>query len=216
MVTSSSSSTASAAPPTIVAPPTPAVVADTTALDDFKFEEALNYIKEVKDEIGEGGVYDAFLETMEKLKAKEVDALCAIPTIKKLLEGHSTILLGFSTFLPEGYKMQIRDDSVADHAPTLPSTPTLTSTPHLITENKKDAFYVNVTNVSACGGWAGVRREMEAFVVGRSGLSLTVSDPSVRAMKGNEASGGLDLFAYDKNIRKITLPHIEEVRIYDG
>lgn len=77
---------------------------------ELKVEDALLYLDEVKNEFGERPrIYNEFLDIMKCFKAQEVDTIGVINRVKTLFRGYNKLILGFNTFLPEGYKIEMRD-----------------------------------------------------------------------------------------------------------
>jgi len=77
---------------------------------ELKVEDALLYLDKVKNEFGERPrIYNEFLDIMKCFKAQEVDTIGVINRVKTLFRGYNALILGFNTFLPEGYKIEMRD-----------------------------------------------------------------------------------------------------------
>ncbi|CAH2079915.1 unnamed protein product [Thlaspi arvense] len=74
----------------------------------------LSYLKEVKREFANNeGKYTSLLQLLIDAKNKRIDIDTLMLRIKELLRGHKKLILGFNTFLPEKYRMQV-DEVVAD------------------------------------------------------------------------------------------------------
>lgn len=77
---------------------------------ELKVEDALLYLDQVKLEFGDRPrIYNEFLEIMKNFKAQEVDTIGVINRVRTLFHGYNNLILGFNTFLPEGYKIEMRD-----------------------------------------------------------------------------------------------------------
>jgi len=77
---------------------------------ELKVEDALLYLDQVKLEFGDRPrIYNEFLEIMKNFKAQEVDTIGVINRVRSLFHGYNNLILGFNTFLPEGYKIEMRD-----------------------------------------------------------------------------------------------------------
>jgi paired amphipathic helix protein Sin3a len=77
---------------------------------ELKVEDALLYLDQVKLEFGDRPrIYNEFLDIMKNFKAQEVDTLGVINRVRRLFHGYNNLILGFNTFLPEGYKIEMRD-----------------------------------------------------------------------------------------------------------
>lgn len=109
--------------------PTPAAAAATLPSMSFnhgrelKVEDALLYLDQVKLEFGDRPrIYNQFLEIMKNFKAQEVDTIGVIQSVRKLFHGYNNLILGFNTFLPEGYKIEMRDLEPVFFGPGLSGT----------------------------------------------------------------------------------------------
>ena len=90
---------------------------------ELKVEDALLYLDQVKLEFGDRPrIYNKFLEIMKNFKAQEVDTIGVINSVRKLFHGYNNLILGFNTFLPEGYKIEMRDLEPVFLGPGLPGT----------------------------------------------------------------------------------------------
>ena len=54
-------------------------------------------------------IYNEFLEIMKNLKAHEIDTPGVIMRVSDLFRGYNNLILGFNTFLPDGFKISIKD-----------------------------------------------------------------------------------------------------------
>ena len=88
---------------------------------ELKVEDALLYLDQVKLEFGDRPrIYNEFLEIMKCFKAQEVDTVGVIHRVRTLFRGYNSLILGFNTFLPEGYKIEMRDLEPVFVGPGLP------------------------------------------------------------------------------------------------
>ncbi|KAG2499920.1 hypothetical protein HYH03_002207 [Edaphochlamys debaryana] len=70
--------------------------------------DALSYLREVKNRFADNkDVYDTFLEIMKEFKAARIDTTGVIKKVKTLFKGHRELILGFNTFLPRGYEIEL-------------------------------------------------------------------------------------------------------------
>ena len=77
---------------------------------ELKVEDALNYLDSVKLEFGDRPrIYNEFLEIMKNFKAHEIDTPGVIMRVSDLFRGYNNLILGFNTFLPDGFKISIKD-----------------------------------------------------------------------------------------------------------
>ncbi|KAG5624322.1 hypothetical protein H5410_009540 [Solanum commersonii] len=73
-------------------------------------EDALSYLKEVKDTFQGREKYDIFLDIMKHFKAQRIDTVTVIERVKDLFKGHPRLITGFNTFLPEGYTITLNQE----------------------------------------------------------------------------------------------------------
>lgn len=52
-------------------------------------------------------VYNDFLDIMKEFKSSNIDTPGVISRVSELFEGHSDLIVGFNTFLPPGYKIEV-------------------------------------------------------------------------------------------------------------
>ena len=79
-------------------------------LRELRVEDALNYLDQVKVEFGSAPrIYNEFLEIMKHFKAHEIDTPGVIMRVSELFSGYNNLILGFNTFLPEGYQISLKD-----------------------------------------------------------------------------------------------------------
>ena len=79
-----------------------------TLITHLRFPAALSYLREVKTRFADKkDVYDTFLEIMKEFKAQRIDTAGVIQRVKKLFKGHRELILGFNTFLPKGYEIEL-------------------------------------------------------------------------------------------------------------
>lgn len=77
----------------------------------LKVEDALAYLEQVKAQFHcVPRVYNDFLDIMKEFKAQTIDTSEVIRRVSSLFEGHRDLILGFNTFLPPGYKIELRED----------------------------------------------------------------------------------------------------------
>ncbi|GAB5037077.1 Hypothetical protein NocV09_06000010, partial [Nannochloropsis oceanica] len=70
--------------------------------------DALLYLDQVKIEFSEKPeIYNEFLDIMKNFKAQEIDTPGVIQRVSTLFRGYNKLILGFNTFLPEGYKIDL-------------------------------------------------------------------------------------------------------------
>eukprot|EP00970_Alexandrium_tamarense_P001169 scaffold126_cov114-Alexandrium_tamarense.AAC.2 len=75
---------------------------------ELKVEDARLYLDQVKLELGDR-ICNEFIEIMKCFKAQEVNIVGVIKCVRTLFCGYNNLILGFNTFLPDGYKIEMRD-----------------------------------------------------------------------------------------------------------
>mmetsp|Transcript_25802 Transcript_25802/g.51378 ORF Transcript_25802/g.51378 Transcript_25802/m.51378 type:complete len:834 (-) Transcript_25802:50-2551(-) len=91
-------------------PPPPAPPGGGGHMRELKVEDALLYLDQVKTEFGDRPrIYNEFLEIMKNFKAQEIDTPGVIKRVSNLFRGYNKLILGFNTFLPDGYKIELKD-----------------------------------------------------------------------------------------------------------
>uniref|UniRef100_A0A8C7R1C1 Paired amphipathic helix protein Sin3a n=1 Tax=Oncorhynchus mykiss TaxID=8022 RepID=A0A8C7R1C1_ONCMY len=90
----------------------------------LKVEDALSYLDQVKLQFGnQPQVYNDFLDIMKEFKSQSIDTPGVISRVSQLFKGHPDLIMGFNTFLPPGYKIEVQtNEQVNSHAP-VSSTP---------------------------------------------------------------------------------------------
>ena len=74
-------------------------------------DDALLYIDQVKMEFGDRPhIYNEFLDIMKTFKSQAIDTPGVIRRVASLFHGNKRLVLGFNTFLPEGYRIEFPDD----------------------------------------------------------------------------------------------------------
>ncbi len=75
---------------------------------ELRVEDALMYLDQVKMEFGDRpNIYNEFLEIMKKFKSQKIDTPGVIRRVSTLFRGNKALVLGFNTFLPLGFKIEI-------------------------------------------------------------------------------------------------------------
>lgn len=77
---------------------------------ELRVEDALLYLDQVKMEFKDRPtIYNEFLAIMKNFKSHQVDTPGVIRRVSKLFRGYNNLILGFNTFLPDGYKISLAD-----------------------------------------------------------------------------------------------------------
>lgn len=80
-----------------------------TQFQRLKVEDALSYLDEVKFKFGnQPQVYNDFLDIMKEFKSQSIDTPGVIQRVSNLFKGHPQLIVGFNTFLPPGYKIEVQ------------------------------------------------------------------------------------------------------------
>ena len=78
---------------------------------ELRVEDALMYLDQVKMEFGDRPqIYNEFLDIMKTFKSQQIDTPGVIRRVSSLFQGNKRLVLGFNTFLPEGYKIELPSD----------------------------------------------------------------------------------------------------------
>ncbi|CAG7726194.1 unnamed protein product [Allacma fusca] len=78
----------------------------------LKVEDALNYLDQVKYKFGnQPQVYNDFLDIMKEFKSQSIDTPGVIQRVSQLFRGHPELIVGFNTFLPPGYKIEVQTNN---------------------------------------------------------------------------------------------------------
>ncbi|KAM4602714.1 paired amphipathic helix protein Sin3a-like isoform 2-T2 [Polymixia lowei] len=99
-----------------VHPPTP--MTSTQGQQQFqrlKVEDALSYLDQVKLQFGnQPQVYNDFLDIMKEFKSQSIDTPGVISRVSQLFKGHPDLIMGFNTFLPPGYKIEVQTNDLVN------------------------------------------------------------------------------------------------------
>ncbi|KAG0046467.1 Transcriptional regulatory protein sin3 [Gryganskiella cystojenkinii] len=69
--------------------------------------DALSYLDQVKAQFQDHpDVYNRFLDIMKDFKSQNIDTPGVIEVVSTLFNGHPTLISGFNTFLPPGYRIE--------------------------------------------------------------------------------------------------------------
>ncbi|XP_067652996.1 paired amphipathic helix protein Sin3a-like isoform X1 [Haliotis asinina] len=84
----------------------------------LKVEDALSYLDQVKLQFGnQPQVYNDFLDIMKEFKSQTIDTPGVINRVSNLFKGHPDLIVGFNTFLPPGYKIEVQSETINVHQP---------------------------------------------------------------------------------------------------
>jgi paired amphipathic helix protein Sin3a len=100
----------------------------------LKVEDALSYLDQVKYKFGnQPQVYNDFLDIMKEFKSQSIDTPGVIARVSSLFKGHPELIVGFNTFLPPGYKIEVQcNEAIAVSMPGVlgAGMQTIVHTPH--------------------------------------------------------------------------------------
>ncbi|XP_045068919.1 SIN3 transcription regulator family member Aa isoform X3 [Coregonus clupeaformis] len=81
----------------------------------LKVEDALSYLDQVKLQFGnQPQVYNDFLDIMKEFKSQSIDTPGVISRVSQLFKGHPDLIMGFNTFLPPGYKIEVATNDLVN------------------------------------------------------------------------------------------------------
>ncbi|KAI8137486.1 hypothetical protein BJV82DRAFT_583646 [Fennellomyces sp. T-0311] len=96
-------------------------------------KDALTYLDQVKIQFAEQPeIYNKFLDIMKDFKSQAIDTPGVIERVSSLFRGHPTLISGFNTFLPPGYRIECTVDDRSRNVIKV-TTPTGTT---ITTENE--------------------------------------------------------------------------------
>jgi paired amphipathic helix protein Sin3a len=91
--------------------PQGAAAAAGNAYRPLNVRDALTYLDQVKLQFqDEPEVYNKFLDIMKDFKSQAIDTPGVIERVSQLFRGHPQLIIGFNTFLPPGYRIDISND----------------------------------------------------------------------------------------------------------
>ena len=115
-------------------PATPGGGGGNAQFQRLKVEDALSYLDQVKYKFGnQPQVYNDFLDIMKEFKSQSIDTPGVIARVSCLFKGHPELIVGFNTFLPPGYKIEVQcNESVQLAMPGIlgAGMQTIVHTPH--------------------------------------------------------------------------------------
>uniref|UniRef100_W5KBB5 Paired amphipathic helix protein Sin3a n=1 Tax=Astyanax mexicanus TaxID=7994 RepID=W5KBB5_ASTMX len=97
------------------ASPASAPTAGQQQFQRLKVEDALSYLDQVKLQFGnQPHVYNDFLDIMKEFKSQSIDTPGVINRVSQLFKGHPDLIMGFNTFLPPGYKIEVQTNDLVN------------------------------------------------------------------------------------------------------
>ncbi|XP_028814700.1 SIN3 transcription regulator family member Aa isoform X2 [Denticeps clupeoides] len=96
-------------------PAPPASAQGQQQFQRLKVEDALSYLDQVKLQFGsQPQVYNDFLDIMKEFKSQSIDTPGVISRVSQLFKGHPDLIMGFNTFLPPGYKIEVQTNDLVN------------------------------------------------------------------------------------------------------
>ncbi|XP_004066908.1 paired amphipathic helix protein Sin3a [Oryzias latipes] len=131
----------------------------------LKVEDALSYLDQVKLQFGnQPQVYNDFLDIMKEFKSQSIDTPGVINRVSQLFKGHPDLIMGFNTFLPPGYKIEVQTNDLVN-----------VTTPgqiHYITPHG-----ISVQNIPATGASSQPSTQPQQQSLPQAGLHTTTIPP---------------------------------------
>ncbi|XP_076454286.1 paired amphipathic helix protein Sin3a-like isoform X3 [Babylonia areolata] len=110
-------------PPVGLAPP-PTGQQQQQHFPHLKLEDVLSYLYQVKFRFGnQSSVYNDFLDIVKEFRSPPIDRPGVFKRISNLFKGHPDLIVGFNTFLPPGYKIEVERDVISVLQPGQGSMP---------------------------------------------------------------------------------------------
>ncbi|XP_013857067.1 paired amphipathic helix protein Sin3a [Austrofundulus limnaeus] len=95
--------------------PLPSAQGQQQQFQRLKVEDALSYLDQVKLQFGnQPQVYNDFLDIMKEFKSQSIDTPGVINRVSQLFKGHPDLIMGFNTFLPPGYKIEVQTNDLVN------------------------------------------------------------------------------------------------------
>ncbi|KAG6865545.1 hypothetical protein C0991_001549 [Blastosporella zonata] len=102
---------APASPMPVDEPPVAGPSTQTPLDRPLNVTDALSYLDAVKVQFSDQPtVYNQFLDIMKEFKNEKIDTPGVIKRVSQLFNGHPSLIQGFNTFLPAGYRIECTDD----------------------------------------------------------------------------------------------------------
>ncbi|WAQ87726.1 hypothetical protein PtA15_8A632 [Puccinia triticina] len=91
--------------------------------------DALSYLDQVKVQFQDfPGVYNKFLDIMKDFKTQMIDTPGVIDGVSSLFRGHPSLVQGFNTFLPPGYRIDVSQGDGPNQSGNVPAYSLITVT----------------------------------------------------------------------------------------
>lgn len=179
--------TGSTTPPTVTIQPSQPSQQSQQQFQKLKVEDALSYLDQVKYKFGnQPQVYNDFLDIMKEFKSQSIDTPGVIARVSDLFKGHPELIVGFNTFLPPGYKIEVQQNdqgfafqvSVSIPSPTA-STTTVVHTPGGPITTTIGGTTTHITPIGPLGSGSGGSNIVIAPIVPQSSSVVPQGVPPV-------------------------------------
>ncbi|XP_052869994.1 uncharacterized protein LOC128275509 [Anopheles cruzii] len=158
-------------------------------LQRLKVEDALSYLDQVKYRFGnQPQVYNDFLDIMKEFKSQSIDTPGVIQRVSNLFKGHPELIVGFNTFLPPGYKIEVQANDQGYAFQVSVSVPSTSATGTSVAPTPSPHKYNTI--------FQGVGQIVQATVGAGGGASSNTPNPTsattmgVNLMSYGTAAGG--------------------------
>ena len=168
--------------------------------------DALSYLDQVKVRFNDHpDVYNRFLDIMKDFKSQAIDTPGVIERVSNLFNGHPSLIQGFNTFLPPGYRIECGTDENPDAIRV--TTPSGTMTQSLNPRGR-----AQFESLSHPLGQPPMGRQ-DTFE-GRPGWSQTSNQisPGSRQTYGQQHQGLSAENSYDQDVTNAAFVHQQEQR----
>ncbi|CCF55947.1 hypothetical protein KAFR_0A05120 [Kazachstania africana CBS 2517] len=115
----------------------PAAAEDDASYRPLNVKDALSYLEQVKQQFNSRpDIYNQFLDIMKDFKSQTIDTPGVIERVSTLFRGYPSLIQGFNTFLPTGYRIDCPSNP---NDPIKVTTPIGSSTLHEMTRSVQRA-----------------------------------------------------------------------------
>lgn len=189
----------------------------------LKVEDALSYLDLVKFKFGsKPQVYNDFLDIMKEFKSQSIDTPGVIQRVSSLFKGFPDLIVGFNTFLPPGYKIEVQRNDQGYAFQVSVSMPSPTGTVSSDSVPQKSAMIFKGTgtiNMGSGGQPSGLPPSQPLSLQSQGGPPVPPQPQSVTAtlhssgygnsgpMHNNATSGALTLSA--AAVSQVLQGHVE-------
>ncbi|KAG5673702.1 hypothetical protein PVAND_003725 [Polypedilum vanderplanki] len=138
-------------PVTVTSPTGNSIPAQNASSQNFprlKVEDALSYLDQVKYKFGnQPQVYNDFLDIMKEFKSQSIDTPGVIQRVSNLFKGHPELIVGFNTFLPPGYKIEVQANDQGFAYQVSVSVPSPSGNQTISTQHSPPSKFIQGTHI---------------------------------------------------------------------